>query len=50
MLFRSGKFDLLIAEGERHTYVNDHPFNPNSIKAVKATIEFARKNAAGGKS
>jgi acetyl esterase/lipase len=44
-----GTFDLFLAEGERHTFVNDHPFNPNSIKAVKATIEFIKKHAGAAK-
>jgi hypothetical protein len=28
--------DLLLLEGEHHTFVNEHPF-ANSVKAVEAT-------------
>jgi acetyl esterase len=38
-----GVMDLEIYEGAHHTFVNEHPFDPNSIKAVKATIAFAKK-------
>ena len=38
-----GIIDLELLEGEHHTFVNEHPFAPNSIKAVKATIEFVKK-------
>ncbi len=38
-----GTFDLELLEGERHTFVNEHPFTPNSIKAVAATIAFIKK-------
>lgn len=44
-----GAFELLLLEGERHTFVNDHPFKPNSIKAVKASIEFMKKHAGNAK-
>ena len=30
-------------EGEHHTFVNEHPFAPNSIKAVGMTIAFVKK-------
>lgn len=42
-----GGFDLLLLEGERHTFLNDHPFKPNSIKATKAMIEFIKKHGGG---
>ncbi len=38
-----GTMELELYEGARHTFVNEHPFDPNSIKAVKATIAFAKK-------
>jgi acetyl esterase len=38
-----GTMDLELLEGERHTFVNEHPFAPNSIKAVGMTIAFAKK-------
>ena len=42
-----GTMELEIYEGAHHTFVNEHPFDPNSIKAVKATIAFAKKYGAG---
>jgi acetyl esterase/lipase len=41
-----GTLDLIIYEGEHHTFVNEHPFTPNAIKAVEATIAFAKKYGA----
>jgi acetyl esterase len=38
-----GTLDLELLEGERHTFVNEHPFSPNSIKAVGMTIAFVKK-------
>jgi acetyl esterase len=38
-----GTLDLELLEGERHTFVNEHPFTPNSIKAVATTIAFIKK-------
>jgi acetyl esterase/lipase len=38
-----GTLDLDLLEGERHTFVNEHPFSPNSIKAVATTIAFIKK-------
>lgn len=38
-----GTLDLLLLEGEAHTFVNEHPFAPNSIKAVEAVKAFIRK-------
>src|SRR5580704_4721323 len=29
-----GSVDLLLFEGARHTFLNEHPFEPNSVKAV----------------
>ena len=42
-----GTLDLLLLPGERHTFVNEHPFAPNSIKAVEAVKAFVRKYGAG---
>jgi acetyl esterase len=38
-----GTMDLELLEGERHTFVNEHPFAPNSIKAVNLSIAFIKK-------
>jgi acetyl esterase/lipase len=38
-----GTMDLLLLEGARHTFVNEHPFDPNSIKAVEAMKTFITK-------
>jgi acetyl esterase len=38
-----GTLDLLLLDGARHTFVNEHPFDPNSIKAVNAAIAFIKK-------
>jgi acetyl esterase len=38
-----GSIDLQLLEGERHTFVNEHPFAPNSIKVVTMMKEFIKK-------
>src|ERR1700722_17344413 len=38
-----GTMDLALYEGARHTFVNEHPFDPNSVKAVATMIAFIRK-------
>jgi len=38
-----GVMDLMLLEGERHTFVNDHPFAANSVKAVGAMKAFIKK-------
>src|SRR5580704_520455 len=38
-----GTLDLQLLEGERHTFVNEHPFAPNSIKAVEMSVAFIKK-------
>jgi acetyl esterase/lipase len=38
-----GTMDLLLLDGAHHTFVNEHPFDPNSIKAVNAAIAFIKK-------
>jgi dienelactone hydrolase len=42
-----GKVDLQFLEGERHTFVNEHPFAPNSVKAVAMAQAFIKKYGAG---
>jgi acetyl esterase/lipase len=38
-----GTLDLLLLDGAHHTFVNEHPFDPNSIKAVGAAVAFIKK-------
>jgi acetyl esterase len=38
-----GTVDLELLEGERHTFVNEHPFAPNSVKAVQMMKAFIKK-------
>jgi len=38
-----GTMDLQLLEGEHHTFVNEHPFAPNSVKAVGMAIAFIKK-------
>ena len=42
-----GDAELLLLEGERHTFVNEHPFSPNAIKAVAAATAFIKKYGSG---
>lgn len=41
-----GTIDLELLPGEKHTFVNEHPFAPNSIKAVDAVKAFVKKYGA----
>lgn len=41
---RGGSMEVLIAEGERHTYVNEHPFSANSVKAMEAVKAFIKRH------
>jgi len=41
-----GSFELLIAPGERHTYVNELPAVPNSVKTMEAIKAFIKKHGA----
>lgn len=43
---RGGQMDVLICEGERHTFLNEHPVAPNSVKALAAIIAFVKKHAS----
>jgi len=38
-----GSIDLALYEGSGHTFVNEHPFDPNSVKAVQTMIAFIKK-------
>ena len=38
-----GTIDLELLEGEHHTFVNEHPFAPNSVKAVEMMKTFIKK-------
>ncbi|MGE0627376.1 MAG: alpha/beta hydrolase [Hyphomicrobiaceae bacterium] len=40
-----GSMDVLLYEGERHTFVSEFPMKPNSVKAVAAVVEFIKKHA-----
>ena len=42
-----GSIDLELLEGERHTFVNEHPFAANSVKAVKTVQAFIKKYGSG---
>jgi acetyl esterase/lipase len=41
-----GTVDLQFLEGERHTFVNEHPFTPNSLKAIAMVKTFIKKYGA----
>jgi acetyl esterase/lipase len=41
-----GSFDLLLLDGAKHTFLNEHPFDPNSIKTMKAMIAFIKQHGA----
>ena len=41
-----GNIDLMLLDGARHTFVNEHPFDPNSIKAVAAMEAFIKQHGA----
>ena len=42
-----GSLDLQFLEGEHHTFVNEHPFSPNSVKAVAMATAFIKKYGSG---
>ena len=44
---RGGTMDVQIYEGERHTFLNELPAAPNSVKALAAVIAFIRKHGGG---
>src|SRR6185295_966934 len=41
-----GTIDLQLLPGEKHTFVNEHPFSPNAVKAVDAVKAFIKKYGA----
>jgi acetyl esterase len=41
-----GSIDLLLLDGARHTFLNEHPFEPNSVKALQAMIAFIKQHSA----
>ncbi len=43
---RGGSFENAIFEGERHTFLNEHPFAPNSIKALEQVKAFIKRHGA----
>ncbi len=42
---RGGAMDVAIYEGERHTFLNEHPASPNSVKALATIVAFIKKHA-----
>lgn len=41
-----GTIDLALYEGSGHTFVNEHPFDPNSVKAVQTMIAFIKQHGS----
>jgi acetyl esterase len=41
-----GSVDLLLLDGARHTFLNEHPFEPNSVKALEAMIAFIKEHGS----
>jgi acetyl esterase len=41
-----GSMDLLLLDGARHTFLNEHPFDPNSKKALKTMIAFVKQHGS----
>jgi acetyl esterase/lipase len=41
-----GEIDLMLLEGAHHTFLNEHPFDPNSAKALKQMIVFIKQHGA----
>jgi acetyl esterase len=41
-----GNVDLLLLEGARHTFLNEHPFEPNSVKALDTMIAFVKAHGS----
>lgn len=39
---RGGAFENAMFDGERHTFVNEHPFGPNSVKAMEQVKAFIK--------
>jgi len=41
-----GSIDLLLLDGAKHTFLNEHPFEPNSVKALETVIAFIKQHAS----
>ena len=41
-----GSIDLLLLDGARHTFLNEHPFEPNSVKARETMIAFIKQHGS----
>jgi acetyl esterase/lipase len=41
-----GNIDLLLLDGARHTFLNEHPFDPNSVKALNTMIAFIKQQGS----
>jgi len=41
-----GSIDLLLLEGTKHTFLNEHPFEPNSVKALQTMIAFIKQHGS----
>jgi acetyl esterase/lipase len=41
-----GEIDLLLLDGAQHTFLNEHPFDPNSVKALAHMIAFIKQHGA----
>lgn len=41
-----GGIDLLLLDGARHTFLNEHPFDPNSVKALNTMIAFIKQHGS----
>ena len=41
-----GSIDLLLLEGARHTFLNEHPFERNSVKALNTMIAFIKAHGS----
>ena len=41
-----GSVDLLLLDGARHTFLNEHPFEPNSVKALETMVAFIKQHGS----
>jgi acetyl esterase len=41
-----GSIDLLLLDGAKHTFLNEHPFDPNSVKALETMIAFIKQHGS----
>ena len=42
-----GSLDLLLLEGEKHTFLSEHPAVPNSVKTMKVMKAFIKQHGGG---